>query len=85
MKRLNWNDALDYANSEDMFVPSKEQAIDLKLPKGVWTSTTYHKDFTKVWVHGEENPVSKFNEIRYVFLVTKLITKQKLSYRTGDV
>jgi len=83
--KLNWNNAMDYANEKNMFIPSKEQAERLGLFKGAWTSTTYEKNNFKAWVTGDRTPAVKCRELKNIVLVEHLATSQQISYRLGDI
>ena len=80
---FTWSEALDYAFSEGKFIPSKEQARELNLPSGLWTSTTDKHESFKAYVTRSNKSISK-HELRTVNLVDKLESKQEISYRVGD-
>jgi len=83
--KLDWNDAIDYAFNRGLFLPSKEQAEDLGLPKGFWTSTTDNEYNTRAWVTREKYTAIKFVTLKRVVLVKQLVSEQKISYRVGDI
>lgn len=67
--KLNWYDAISYADDKDKFIPNRERAKELGLDK-CWTSTTYLYNTAKALVHGEKEPVLK-TQIRLVILTDK--------------
>jgi len=81
-KTMTWDEAVDFAIHEEMYLPNKRQCEELKL-FGCWTSTTNEKNYHEALV-GCLHTLSKQKRMPVIMIDETNYTEDTLAYRTGD-
>ena len=79
--KMNWADAIDFAQRIGQYIPTLEQS-NARVDCEFWTSTTYDEDIMQAYTNiGIESK----QDLKEVVTVNKPDTsKNSISYRVGD-
>ena len=85
-KKMMWHEAIDYARSKNMWIPTRKQAKDIKgLDVDFWTSTTNQEHTAQAYYYKSDRPDSK-TLVKDVVMVKELKgVDTDLSFRSGDI